>query len=461
MEKTRGARELELAPVGRLLWKFSLPAIAGMLVNALYNVVDRIFVGRGVGPLAIAATTVAFPLMMVLMALTMLVGMGATALISIRLGERKKEEAEVVAGNALTLLVLVALSASAVGLAFLRPLLSSFGALENVLPYALEYTRIILLGNVLMSVGFGLSSMIRGEGQPFLAMVINIVGALSNIILDYVTVFSLGMGIKGAALATVVSQGISAAGAMYYYVSGRSVVRLSVRNLVLRRSACLKIFSVGFPHLALQLVHSLQQVIFNRGLSHYGGDLAIAAVGVVFSLGTFMFMPVMGISQAAQPIIGFNYGARRMDRVKEALKLASFWATVIIGVGYTVTRIWPEELVALFGRQDPQLISLAAEAMRILFFVLPLIGFQIVGSGYFQATGKPLQGTLLTLSRQVLLLIPLLLVLPRFWGLHGVWWSLPVSDLGSTLLTAAFLYYDFRSEAANSRNIPALSKEGS
>ncbi|HBT47418.1 MAG TPA: MATE family efflux transporter [Peptococcaceae bacterium] len=461
MNQGEQTRELELAPIGRLLWKFALPAITGMLVNALYNVVDRIVVGRGVGKLAIAATTVAFPVMLVLMALSMLVGMGATALISIRLGEKKKEEADLIAGNALTLLVLVAGCASAVGLLFLEPLLLNFGAPESVLPYAVEYTRIILLGNVLMTLGFGLTNMIRAEGHPLLAMVLNVAGALSNIVLDYIAVFPLGLGIKGAAMATVISQGISAAGALYYYLSGRSLVKLRGRNLFLRRSVCLTVFAVGFPYFALQLVHSLQQVIFNKSLAHYGGDLAIAAVGVVFSLGTFMFMPVIGISQAAQPIIGFNYGARKMERVKATLKLASFWATVIIGIGYTATRIWPEQLVALFSRQDAELIAMAAEAMHVLFLVLPVIGFQIVGSGYFQATGKPLQGTLLTLSRQVFLLIPLLLFLPRFWGLPGVWWTMPLSDLGSTLITTAFLYHDFRAEAARARDIPVLGREGS
>jgi Na+-driven multidrug efflux pump len=237
---------------------------------------------------------------------------------------------------------------------------------------------------------------------------------------------------------------------MYYYLSGRSIVQLSASNLVLCAGASLSIFSLGLPHFALQLVQSLQQVILNRSLSYYGGDLAIAAVGIVFSLGTFMFMPVIGISQAAQPIIGFNYGAGRMARVKETLKLACFWATVIVGTGYIFTRIWPEELIALFARQDTQLTTIATAAIHKMFFVLPLVGFQIVGSGYFQATGKPFQATILALSRQVLLLIPLLLILPRFWGLQGIWWSPPLADLGSTLITSAFLWSSFRASSKDS-----------
>lgn len=434
------------APIGRLLWKFSLPAITGMLVNALYNVVDRIFVGRGVGSLAIAGITVSFPIMIVLMAFSMLVSMGATALISIRLGERKKEEAELVAGNALVLLILVAALLAILFRVLLIPALSLFGASPAIMPYAVEYMRIILLGNVLMSIGFGMSNMIRAEGNPVIAMCTTLIGALSNMVLDYIAVFPLGMGVKGAALATIISQGISAAWTLHYYLSGKSLVKLYLRNLALRPRICLKILAVGSPQFALQLVQSVQQAILNKSLALYGGDLAIAAVGVVFSLGTFWLMPVIGVSQAAQPIIGFNYGARKFDRVKETLKLASWGATLIVGAGFTASHIWPRHLVALFSRGDVPLIEMGAHAMQRLFLMIPLIGFQIVGSGYFQAVGKPLQATILSLSRQVLLFIPLLLILPRFWGLEGIWWAAPLADLGSTLMTTACLYYEFKGE---------------
>jgi Na+-driven multidrug efflux pump len=296
--------------------------------------------------------------------------------------------------------------------------------------------------------------MIRAEGQPVIAMYTILIGGITNILLDYIAIFLLEMGIKGAALATVISQGVSASWVLYYYLSGKSLIKLRSKNFTLQPIVCLNIFAVGFPPFALQLVHSVQQVLFNKSLTFYGGDLAVAAVGVVFSLGTFMFMPVIGISQAAQPIIGFNYGARQFDRVKATLKLASFWATVIVGSGYIFTRIWPENLIALFSRGDVQLIELGSHAMQRLFLVLPVIGFQIVGAGYFQAVGKPVQATLLSLSRQVLLFIPLLLILPRFWGLEGIWWAAPIADAGATLITAGCLYYEFRA-----RNAPLAGLE--
>jgi putative MATE family efflux protein len=448
------SKQLGESNIGQLLWKFSLPAITGMLVNALYNVVDRIFVGRGVGSLALAGITISFPVMIVLMAFSMLIGMGSSSLISIRLGERRKEEAEQIAGNGLVLLVLIAAVLSLLFLGFLEPLLSAFGASEVVMPYAADYLRVILTGNVLMSIGFGMSNMIRAEGKPVIAMYTILIGGITNILLDYIAIFLLEMGIKGAALATVISQGVSAGWVLYYYLSGKSLIKLRSKNFTLQPIVCLNIFAVGFPPFALQLVHSVQQVLFNKSLTFYGGDLAVAAVGVVFSLGTFMFMPVIGISQAAQPIIGFNYGARQFDRVKATLKLASFWATVIVGSGYIFTRIWPENLIALFSRGDVQLIELGSHAMQRLFLVLPVIGFQIVGAGYFQAVGKPVQATLLSLSRQVLLFIPLLLILPRFWGLEGIWWAAPIADAGATLITAGCLYYEFRA-----RNAPLAGLE--
>lgn len=428
--------------MGRLLWRFAVPAITGMVVNALYNVVDRIFVGRGVGTLAIAATTVGFPVMILMMALPVLVGVGATALVSIRLGERRHDEAARVAGNAMVLLVATSLTASALALIWLRPLLVALGATEAVLPYAVRYLRIILPGSVFMTLGFGLSHLIRAEGQPVLAMTINLVGAVSNVVLDYLFIFPLGMGIEGAAIATVIAQALSAAWALHYYLSGRSVLKLQAAHLAVDVPTCRAIVALGVPQFMLQLVGSVQQTILNRSLALYGGDLAIAAMGVVFSLVAFLFMPVVGIAQAAGPIISYNHGAGQRRRVHRALGLASLWATIVVTAGYVVTRLWPEALVALFGKGDEALVAMGTQTIAIAFLALPVVGFQVIGSSYFQATGKPRQATVLTLSRQLLLLMPLLLVLPRLWGLAGIWWSLPLADLGSAALTAIWLYRD-------------------
>jgi len=294
------AKQLGEGSLGTLLLKFSIPAIVGMTVSALYNIVDRIFVGRGVGSLAIAGITIGFPIMLIVMAFSMLVGMGATSLISIRLGEKKKEEAELIAGNALLLLIILSLSLSIPGLLFLTPLLKLFGASNEVLPYAGDYLRIILLGTVLFGISFGMNNFIRAEGNPHTAMYTMLIGAVANIVLDYYFIFILGLGIKGAALATVIAQGISALWVLYYFFFGRSVLKIQWKNLKLEPLVIRSIFTIGFPPFAMQLVDSVKQVILLKSLGIYGGDLAIAAMGILFSISTILVMPVIGISQGAQ-----------------------------------------------------------------------------------------------------------------------------------------------------------------
>jgi putative MATE family efflux protein len=438
------SKQLGEGSIGRLLLKFSVPAIVGMTVNALYNIVDRIFVGRGIGSLAIAGTTIGFPVMLIIMAFSMLVGMGATSLISIRLGEKKKEDAELIAGNAMLLLIILSLLLSILGLLFLTPLLKLFGASNAVLPYASDYLRIILLGTVLSGISFGMNNFIRAEGNPRIAMFTMIIGAISNVILDYYFIFILSLGIKGAALATVISQGISAAWVLYYFFGGKSFLKIRWKNLKLQLLVMRQIFTVGFPPFAMQLVNSVQQLILLKSLGIYGGDLAIAAMGIIFSISTILVMPVIGISQGAQPIIGYNYGARQYKRVKEALKSAIAAATLIVLVGFVFTRLFPEPIVALFAKNDMQLIAMGSHALLTFFLFLPIIGLQIVGSTYFQSVGKPKQATILTLSRQILLFIPALLILPQFWGLEGVWRTAPLADLGSFVLTGLWLLYELK-----------------
>lgn len=438
------SKQLGEGSIGRLLIKFSIPGIIGMTVNALYNIVDRIFVGRGVGSLAIAGTTIGFPIMLIFMAFSMLVGMGATSLISIRLGEKKKEDAELIAGNAMLLLIILSLSLSILGLLFLTPLLELFGASSAVLPYASDYMRIILLGTVLMGISFGMNNFIRAEGNPRIAMFTMIIGAVANIILDYYFIFILDLGIKGAALATIIAQGISAAWVLYYFLWGKSFLKIRRKNLKLQLLIIQQIVTIGFPPFAMQLVNSVQQLILLKSLGIYGGDMAIAAMGIIFSISTILVMPVIGISQGAQPIIGYNYGARQYKRVKETLKSAIAAATLIVSVGFVCARLFPEAIVALFAKNDMQLIALGSHALLTFFLFLPLIGFQVVSSNYFQSIGKPIQATILTLSRQILLFIPALLILPQFWGLEGVWRTQPVADLGSFILTGLWLFYELK-----------------
>lgn len=429
--------------IGSLLLNFSLPAIVAMLVNSLYNIVDRIFVGRGVGSLAIAATTVAFPIMISLMAVSMLIGVGATALISIRLGEQKKEEAEKVAGNATTMLILLPAIISVLFLLFTEPILIAFGASKDVLPLAKDFVYIIMFGSVFFSISMGMNNFIRAEGNPKMAMNTQLIGAFINVILNYIFIFKLGMGIKGSALSTVISQFVSAAWVLSYFFTGKSIVKIRLKNLKPQWPILLSIMAIGFSPFAMQIANSIQQLILNKTLLSYGGDLALSAVGIIMSLSTLLFMPILGISQGAQPIIGYNYGAHQYDRVKETLKIAIIASTVLALVGYLVLRIWPSEIIGLFSK-DIKLIALTAHAMIVFFTMIPVIGFQIICSTYFQAVGKARESAILSLSRQVLLFIPLLLILPHFWGIEGVWRTAPIADSIAVILTAIVIYLEIR-----------------
>lgn len=429
--------------IGSLLFSFSLPAIVGMLVNSLYNIVDRIFVGRGVGSLAIAATTVAFPIMIILMAVSMLIGVGATALISIRLGEQKKEEAEKVAGNAAAMLVLLPALFAIIFLLFTEPILVAFGASEAVLPYAKDFVHIIMLGSVFGSISIGMNNFIRAEGNPKMAMNTQILGAVINVVLNYIFIFKMGLGIKGSALATVISQFISAIWVLSYFFTGRSLVKIRLKYLKPQWPILLSIMAIGFAPFAMQVANSVQQLILNKTLMTYGGDLALSAVGILMSVSTLLFMPILGISQGAQPIIGYNYGARQYQRVKETLKIAVIASTAIAVTGFLVLMIWPQEIIGLFSK-DKQLIALTTHAMTIFFALMPALGFQIICSTYFQAVGKARESAILSLSRQVLLFIPLLLILPHFWGIDGVWRTAPIADLLAVVITAIVIYRELK-----------------
>lgn len=439
------SKQLGEDKIVKLLIKFSIPAIVGMLVNALYNIVDRIFIGNGVGSLGIAGITIAFPIMLFIMASGMLIGLGANSLVSIRLGQGQRDEAEQIMGNALTLLIVISLAITAGGLVFLEPILKALGASPAVLPYARDYTEIILWGTLFQSIGFGMNNFIRAEGNPRIAMVTMLIGAVINTLLDPLFIFVFHWGMKGAALATILAQLVSALWVLYHYLGGRSTLKLHLRNLQLHQKTMGSILAMGSAPFAMQMAASLLTVIMNRSLTLYGGDVAVSAMGVVNSVVVLFLMPIFGINQGVQPIIGYNYGARKYDRVKEALKLAILSATAIVCAGFIVTQLFPREIVALFNSQDPELIAFGAHAISVFLIFLPIIGFQIVSSNYFQAVGKPKHAMFLSLSRQVVLLIPALLIFPRFFGVNGILYAGPFSDLVSSGLTAVFIARELKS----------------
>lgn len=441
MDRTK---QLENEKIITLLVRFSVPAIVGMLVNAFYNVVDRIFIGNAVGPLGIAGITVSFPLMVIIMAFGMLVGFGSTSLLSIRLGEKKNEEAERILANGMTLLISGAITLTVLGLLFLEPLLSLFGAGSDVLPYSVSYMRIILIGTIFQAIGFGMNNYIRALGNPKTAMMTMLIGAVINIILDPIFIFVFDWGIQGAALATVISQFISSAWVLYYFFGGASHLKIRAKNIPLNARIVKRSLALGFPPFIMQIASSFLLTIMNRSLKFYGGDIAIAAVGIVLSINMLILMPVIGIKQGVQPIIGYNYGARKYKRVKKTVRMGLVGSFAITLTGFLACMIFPEQIVSLFGREDPAQVEIGARALRIFMSFLPLAGIQIIGAAYFQAVGKPRPATLLSLSRQVLILIPALLILPLYFGLDGIFASIPLADLLAAFLALGLLFFEFK-----------------
>lgn len=437
------SKQLGEENIGKLLMKFSIPAIVGMLVNGLYIVVDRAFIGRGVGELALSGVTVTFPIANIILAFGMLVGIGTAALISIKLGQQKKEEAEHILGNALTLIIITSILVTVLGLIFLEPMLIKFGASSETLPYAKEFITIILIGVIFQNIGFGLNNTIRSEGNPRVAMFTMLIGGILNIILDPLFIFVFHMGTKGAAIATVISQSVNTIWVLYYFLGGKSVLKIRYKNLKLKMKIVKDIFAIGMSPFSMQIAASIVTIISNISLVKYGGDLALGAMGVIMSMAMMILMPIFGINQGSQPIIGYNYGAKKYNRVKQALKLAILGATIITTSGFVILQLFPKQLIGIFNK-DPELIAIGAHGIRIYLFMIPVIGFQIVSSNYFQAIGKAKISIFLGLSRQVIILIPLLFILPRFLGLNGVWVSGPVSDALASILTAMFLFVEIK-----------------
>jgi putative MATE family efflux protein len=437
---------LGVEKISKLLLKFSVPAIVGMLVNALYNVVDRIYIGNSpiLGAYGIAGITIGFPIMIILLSIGLLFGVGGATLFSIRLGQKKYQEAEQTLGNAFSLLVLSGLLFMVLGEVFLTRILALFGASEQVLPYALSYMRYIFFGAVFQIVSIGMNHFIRADGNPRVAMLTMFMGAGINTLLDPLFIFGFNMGMEGAALATVIAQAISSIWVVSYFLGKRSRNKLRLVNLRPCKTVIASIVSLGLPSFLMQLANSLLNVVLNKSLVLYGGDMAISAMGIINSLQTILVMPVVGINQGAQPLISYNFGAKKYPRVKEAAKLAILAATFVVSFGYLCTRLFPRQLVSLFNR-DPDLLSFGSFALSRWLLLMPLIGFQMIGANFFQAIGRPRSAMLLTLSRQVLFLIPAVLVFPRVWGLEGLLYAAPVADFLSTILTAVMFGLGIRS----------------
>lgn len=440
--------QLELAqkPIKSLLLKYSVPAIIGMLVNALYNVVDRIFIGNipGVGSLAIAGLGVTMPIATIILAFGMLVGIGSATNVSIKLGQNKKYEAQSIIGSGMVLSVVIGIILTILGLLFCNQILNMFGASDATLFYAKAYTRILLIGAPFAVMAMFFNNVIRGDGNPKLSAIIMIVGCLTNVFLDAILIFKFNMGIEGAAIATISSQVLTTIWGLSYYLRKKSNLEFKVSTLRLNLSTIKSIFAIGVSPFAIQLAASLVQVISNQSLKTYGGDLAIGAMATISSIALLFLMPAFGISQGMQPIVGFNYGAKKYDRAVETLKICVLSSTAIFLLGFVVIQVAPQVLVGMFNN-DPQLMGITINGLKKYTLTLPLLSVAVVGTNYVQSTGKAKLAIILSLLRQCIFLIPFMMILPKIFGLNGVWFAQPTSDVISIIIIATILLKEIKS----------------
>lgn len=440
---SRRTMYLERDKIFPLLLRMGIPAVVGMMVNALYNIVDTIFVGQGVGPLAIAGLAIVFPIQMIVSAIAQAIGVGTASIVSRRLGEKRPDDAAKALGTALTAVTLATAILVAALFLFMRPILVFFGASADTMPYAMEYTSIVGAGFFFFSLSMCASNLLRSEGNTKASMIGMLIGALLNTVLDPLFIFGFGMGVKGAAIATVISQIASCIFLFGMYARKKTVVPIRRPWLRIDVGILGKSIVLGIPSFIQSAGMSILMLIVNTTLGKYGGDGAITTYGMVHKLLMIVIMPVLGIVQGFQPIAGYNYGAKRYDRVRASLKTTIFTAFGLSLFGYAFMMLIPRVGMSFFTH-DADLITSSARVLRIVVLFIPAAAIQITGSVYFQSVGKATEALALSLSRQFLLLIPLVLILPRFFGLNGVWAAFPLADLLSTIITATLLLREVR-----------------
>ena len=436
---------LGTAKIPSLLVQFSVPAILGMVVNSIYNIVDRIFIGNApaLGSNGLAGITIGFPLMILLMSTGLLFGVGGATLFAMKLGERDHEAADRALNTSFLLLLISGTVFFILGQIFLTPLLRLFGASETVLPYAEEYMRVIFFGAIFQVVSMGMNNFLRAAGKPRLAMITMLVGAIINIMLDWIFIFVFHMGMAGAALATILAQLASMVWILSYFMTDRSPHRISLKQMKMKKNNVFQITSLGMPLFIMQIGNSLLNIILNKSLFIYGGDIAVSGMGIVNSVMTLLLMPIVGLNQGVQPIVSFNYGAKSYNRIKETEKLAITVATVFAVIGWILTRVFPAQIVSFFN-QEPDLISFGTYALKAWFLATPVLGFQIIGANFFQAIGRSKSAMILTLTRQVLFLIPAILLFSWIWGIDGLLYAAPFADSFAAFVTGIWFYYGMK-----------------
>ena len=429
--------------IGKLLMQYAVPAIIAMTASSLYNMVDSIFIGHGVGTMAISGLALTFPLMNLAAAFGSLVGVGASTLISVKLGQRDYDTAQRVLGNVFVLNILLGLAFTLVVMAFLDPILYFFGGSDQTVGYARDYMQIILLGNAVTHLYLGLNAVLRSSGHPQKAMYATIATVVINTVLDPVFIYGFGWGIRGAAIATIVAQVISLAWQFKLFSNKEELLHFHRGIFRLKRKIVFDSLAIGMSPFLMNLAACFIVILINQGLKEYGGDLAIGAFGIVNRLVFIVVMIVMGLNQGMQPIAGYNFGAKLYERVNKVLKLTIIYATVVTTFGFLVGMLVPDLVVGIFT-SDAELIDISARGLRIVVMFFPIIGFQMVTSNFFQSIGMAGKAIFLSLTRQMLILLPCLLVLPQFFGVAGVWYSMPVSDLLASLIALVMLVCQFR-----------------
>ncbi|MCL1971638.1 MAG: MATE family efflux transporter [Endomicrobia bacterium] len=438
MKKGNAPFNLGTENISKLLVQYAVPAVIAMTASSLYHITDSIFIGHGVGPMALSGLAITFPIMNLSAAFGSLIGAGGAALLSLRLGQKDYDAANIILGNVTVLSIVIGVLFSVLSLIFLKPMLYFFGASPGTISHAYDFMVIILAGNAVTYMFMGLNALLRSAGHPKQAMYATVYTVLINIVLNPLFIFGLGWGIRGSAAATVISQIIVLVWQFKFFASAESFIRFKKGIYRLKNDIVKGIVSIGLAPFMLNAVSSVIIVLINRQLVFYGGDLAVGAYGIVNRAAFLFFMIVFGVNIGMQPIAGYNYGAALYGRVSEVLKKSIILATLVMLLGFIVAQLFPHAVASAFTKDD-ELINLTALGLRIVFIFYPLIGFQMVVLSFFQSIGMAKKAIFLSVSRQVLFLIPLLIILPQYFGIFGVWVSMPVADLFSSVVSAWML----------------------
>lgn len=431
--------------VPKLLLSYSLPVFVSYIAGSIYNIISKAFIGNSVaGVNGLAALSVSFPVTSILMSFAFLFGMGGSTMAAIKVGEGDREGANRVMNLSMQMIVLFALAYTIVGNIFLDKILILFGASEAVLPYAMQYTRIVLCSGVFQMIAIGMTNYMRVEGKTFLAMVSVFIGPVVNIIMSFVLILWLKLALLGAALATVLGQFSCAVVIVTHYLRKDGIFKFDSSMFKFQPKIALEIMYLGLSSFAVNFTASIVSVFLNRVAKSYGGDIAISGLGVVTTLQHFLVTPISAVNMGWQALLGYNFGARKFDRMRQIVRVGILSTTVIVCLEYIAMLIFPTEMVRMFSSDSPELIAFAKKALVTYLFMLPIIPLQTQGAGFLQAIRKPIYSVILSLSRQLIILIPALMILPRFFGIDGVLYAGPLADLISVMITIPFLVYFYR-----------------